>query len=106
MQGTKLIGSLRIMHCENLSNINGIQIQLFQNLKVLNLSSNNIEDISELQSLWKVEDLNLSCNKITKITGLDNMLRNLKKINMSHNRIASLEYFKVMVHNGMMAPNL
>jgi hypothetical protein len=40
------VTSLRIMHSENLVNINGIQIQLFKNITDLNLSSNNIEDIA------------------------------------------------------------
>lgn len=84
------ITSLRIMHCENFSNINGIQIPMFQNLHELNLSSNQIEDISELNVLSHIKDLNLSCNKITKIQGLDNMLRSLQKITFSHNRISSL----------------
>ena len=73
---------------------------------MLNLSSNNIEDITELNALWKVEDLNLSCNKINKVTGLENMMRSLKKLNLSHNRLASLNYFRENVHNGMIAPNL
>jgi hypothetical protein len=84
------ITSLRIMHCENFSNINGIQIPMFQNLHELNLSSNQIEDIAELNVLSHITDLNLSCNKITKIQGLDNMLRSLQKITFSHNRISSL----------------
>jgi len=84
------ITSLRIMHCENFSNINGIQIPMFQNLHELNLSSNQIEDIAELNVLSHITDLNLSCNKITKIQGLDNMLRSLQKITLSHNRISSL----------------
>jgi hypothetical protein len=62
---SRVISSLRIMHCENFCNINGIQIKLFQNLTELNLSSNNIEDIGELQVLKNVQSLNLSCNKIT-----------------------------------------
>ena len=90
LQGQHHITSLRIMHCQNLSNINGIQIALFQNLVDLNLSSNNIEDISQLDVLTLVQDLNLSCNKITKVSGLKGMLSTVKKINLSHNRIASL----------------
>ena len=84
------ITSLRIMHCENFSNINGIQIQMFQNLQDINLSSNNIDDISELSVLRRVRDLNLSCNKINKIQGLQNMMLTLEKLVLSHNRIASL----------------
>lgn len=72
----------------------------------MNLSSNNIEDIQELNVLHHVEDLNLSCNKITHIAGLDNMLGSLFKINLSHNRIASLSYFKTVIKNGRSAPNL
>lgn len=95
-----LITSLRIMHCEQFCNINGIQIQMFQNLSELNLSSNNIEDISELSILKKVKTLNLSCNLITQIRGLENMLRSLEKLILSHNRIISLDFFKKHVQNG------
>ena len=84
----------------------GIQIALFQNLVDLNLSSNNIEDISQLDVLTLVQDLNLSCNKINKVSGLKGMLSTVKKINLSHNRIASLQYFGEHIKNGQMAPNL
>jgi Leucine-rich repeat (LRR) protein len=85
------------MHCENFCNINGIQIKLFQNLIDLNLSSNNIEDIGELQVLQKVQTLNLSCNKITQIKGLESMISSLSKLILSHNRITSLQYFKQII---------
>ena len=94
------------MHCEYLSNINGIQIKLFSNIKSLNLSSNNIDDMTELLALRQVSDLNLSCNKITRVAGLDNMLSSLEKINLSHNRVASLQYFGETIKNGLSAPNL
>ena len=90
----KHISSLRVMHCDQFSNLNGIQVQMFQNITELNLSSNNIEDMSELSNLRKVRILNLSCNKVVNICGLDNMMESLEKLVLSHNRIASLQYFK------------
>ena len=93
------------MHCENFSNINGIQIWLFQNLVELNLSSNNLEDIGELICMKQLRILNLSCNKISQIQGLDNSLHSLEKIILSHNRIAHLNYFG-RIQNSSEAPNL
>ena len=92
------------MHCENLCNINGIQITLFNQLEELNLSSNNIEDISELNALKRVRSLNLSCNKITTISGLNSMLPTLERLVLSHNRIANLGFFK-QIKSGQEAPN-
>jgi Leucine-rich repeat (LRR) protein len=73
---------------------------MFQNIIDLNLSSNNIEDINELVNLSKVRILNLSCNKIGNICGLENMLGSLEKLVLSHNRISQLVYFKKLVING------
>ena len=50
--------------------------------------------------------LNLSCNKISKIQGLQNTLRTLEKIVISHNRISSIEYFAEAVQFGQQAPYL
>lgn len=103
---SKVISSLRVMHCDQLSNLNGIQVQMFQNITDLNLSSNNIEDLNELSNLRNVKILNMSCNKIVNICGLESMMGKLEKLVLSHNRIASLVYFKNLVVNGQVAPNL
>ena len=79
---------------------------MFQNIVDLNLSSNNIEDINELSTLSKIRILNLSCNKIVNITGLENMMATLEKLVLSHNRIANLTYFKKIVLSGSNSPNL
>lgn len=94
------ITTLRVMHCENFCNINGIQIKMFQSIVELNLSSNNLSDISELSVLKNVRNLNLSCNKITQVQGLDGMIGSLRRIVLSHNRIASLQYFSTIIENG------
>ena len=78
------------MHCQSLCDINGIQIKMFASITHLNLSSNSLTDIGELSALHHVRELNLSCNKISSIKGLDNMLGALEKLVLSHNRIASL----------------
>ena len=43
-----------------------------------------------LEGLRQVEDLNLSCNKISQIFSLQNIAKTLKRLNLSHNRIVSL----------------
>jgi Leucine-rich repeat (LRR) protein len=79
---------------------------MFQNITDLNLSSNNIEDLNELSNLRNVKILNMSCNKIVNICGLESMMGSLEKLVLGHNRIASLGYFKKLVVNGQVAPNL
>ena len=101
-----MIGALRLMHCGNLHDINGIQINMFASLQHLNLSSNNLSDISELACSHHVKELNLSCNKICSIKGLENMLHCLEKLTLSHNRIVNLNYFRAIFVNGQSAPNL
>jgi len=34
------------------------------------------------------------------------MMKSLVRLNLSHNRIATLQYFKDTIHNGQQAPNL
>jgi len=94
------------MHCENFCNINGIQIKMFQPIIELNLSSNNLSEIGELSVLKHIRNLNLSCNKITQIQGLDGMIGSLRRLVLSHNRIASLQYFATIIQNGQSAPHL
>lgn len=106
LEETRPIATLRVMHCGGLCDINGIQIKMFAKLRHLNLSSNMIEDIGELTCLHQVQELNLSCNQIWNVRGLENMLHCLEKLNLSHNRIAGLDYFKKALTNGQVAPNL
>jgi len=47
--------------------------------------------MSGLDDLRNLEMLNLSCNKIAQIFGLRQMAKTLKIINLSHNRIVSLQ---------------
>ena len=46
--------------------------------------------MSGLESLNRLETLNLSCNKITQIFSMANVARTLVTLNLSHNRIVSL----------------
>ena len=54
-------------------------------LEVLELDSNNITTIQDLDKLTKLEELNLSLNKITKIEGLEK-LTNLQKFNLNNSK--------------------
>lgn len=47
--------------------------------------------MSGLDDLRHLEVLNLSCNKIAQIFGLRQMAKSLKTLNLSHNRIVSLQ---------------
>ena len=59
----KFIQTLRVMHCAQLTELRGIN--LFVNVRELNISSNNVLSMNGLEGLRQVEDLNLSCNKIS-----------------------------------------
>ena len=59
----KHIETLRVMHCVQLTELRGIH--LYVNVRELNISSNSVLSMNGLESLRQVEDLNLSCNKIS-----------------------------------------
>ena len=86
----------------NINNINELIINdLLYNVKDLNLSYNNIADISFLSKckLTNLEILNLSNNKISIIDffQLDSTLGKLAKLNLSHNNINKL--VKINIQN-------
>eukprot|EP00347_Sterkiella_histriomuscorum_P016960 403351196 len=83
---------LRVMHCTLLTSLKGIY--QFSKVKELNLSSNGLMSMQFLDSLSSVEVLNLSCNKITQVFNLHSVSLSLRKLNLSYNRIVSLQYFK------------
>ena len=59
----KFIETLRVMHCAQLTELRGVN--LFVNVRELNISSNSVLSMNGLEGLRQVEDLNLSCNKIS-----------------------------------------
>lgn len=84
--------------CENLSsldlsnnmiNIIGNGLTDLKNLKSLNLSHNNVNDVNFLKNLNKLEDLNLSFNRIQEIKNLD-YLKKLKILRLSNNKIDNM----------------
>jgi len=88
--------NLTIMHCSKLSTVKGIEnlIELIE----LNLSSNKIIDIVDLNFLSKLRILNLSCNLITSIPNF-NRLMSLEILNLSHNRIYDIQNLKSVYLN-------
>jgi len=81
---------LRIMHCNNLVSLSGIEN--YQNLTELNCSSNSLNTISHIFSLKQLTTLNLSCNNIAIVPDLSSMI-SLEILNLSHNRISDLSGF-------------
>lgn len=59
------------------------------NLKQLNLCGNEIKDISKLKNLLNLKDIDLSHNEISDISALKN-LTNLKKLNLGNNKISDV----------------
>ncbi len=61
-------------------------IEKLTNLKQLNLCGNELKDISELKNLANLESIDLSHNEISDISTLKN-LTNLKKLNLGNNKV-------------------
>ena len=60
-------------------------------MEQLFLYHNAIKKIEGLENCLKLEELNLSCNKIRKVENIGNLLVNLKSLMLSANKI---EYFE------------
>ena len=86
---------LRIMHCNNLSTLHGIQ--QFLGLTQLYASSNNLQRMIGVSGLINIQVLVLTCNEIAVIEGLDEMVC-LKKLELGHNRIRALKGIEVLAH--------
>ena len=80
-------GKIRVLHCENLTSMQGIENQ--HDLLDLNLSSNALQRIESLHNMSQLQVLNLSCNNIRVINCLSGLF-NLQKLNLSFNKISSL----------------
>lgn len=74
---------------ENISNISGLEN--FIHLKSLDLSYNEIKDLSPITRLDEIENLNLSHNQIEDVSYISNFV-NLKELNLSDNQISDLDH--------------
>lgn len=71
---------------QNIADISGLEN--FIHLKSLNLSYNQIKNLSPIVRLDELENLNLSHNNIEDISYISNLV-NLKELNLSDNQISS-----------------
>jgi len=69
-----------------LGDIDFSPLERLSNLKYLDLSNNNITNVSSLVNITQLEELNLMNNGIVSLEGLENLI-NLKQINVAFNRI-------------------
>ena len=65
-------------------------------LRRLDLSFNSLNAMANLSSLSDLEELNLSNNKIQHIEQLHMKLGNIKKLNLSQNRLNSFILFSTL----------
>ena len=98
-----------IKQIKNPSSINNLQIRLsnlnnlkglnsFVNLIQLDLSNNQITSLNkDLYSLLKLKYLDISCNKLSSLDGIED-LENLEYLNASHNKIISLSVFSKFIN--------
>ena len=87
--------------CDNILNINKVLIFYPPNMKVLELISNNITQVSEtaFRGLYKLKGIFLSKNKIKMLrNNLFKDLLHLLHLDLSHNRLNSLKH---AVFNGL-----
>lgn len=83
------------LHSNRLSCMNGLR--RFCNVIHVNLSSNDIEEMSPIQlaPLVHLQHLDLSANRLKRVDGLAT-LTNLKRLLLAHNAISSLSGFEVI----------
>lgn len=62
-------------------------------LTTLDLSYNDIEDISSLSNLIHMKELNLENNKVVDISALSNLIY-MKELNLEHNNISDINAIK------------
>lgn len=84
-------GNLNLSDCS--IRIIPLEICQLTDLKSLNLSGNNIIDITPISNLLNLESLDLSSNKITDIAPIENLTQ-LTYLNLSYNKIQYLSPLK------------
>lgn len=90
--------SLRIINCENFSDISQISdVPLIENIWI---SGTKLSDISALNDLPNLTVANLSCNEITDLSSLVNT--NLSVIILSYNNITSPDKLSPFIENGLL----
>jgi hypothetical protein len=80
---------------KDISEIEGLET--LSDLQVLNLSDNQIVEIKGLDNLTKLTELDLSNNYIKEIQGLDHQI-NLKKLNLKANRFFNIKGFENLIN--------
>ncbi len=90
LEALKFCNSLEelILNNVGINNINEIEL-LSDSIIRLDLSNNQIEDITKLKHFRKLKVLNLSNNKIKEIKGLEN-LKDLTNLNLQNNQISDI----------------
>lgn len=81
--------------------ISALSESFFKNLKklrILNLQNNKLKIINDnlFDYLFCVEEINLSSNEISSVDSLTEKLKNLKKIDVYHNRIEKLDLENIL----------
>ncbi|KAK6185289.1 hypothetical protein SNE40_007555 [Patella caerulea] len=94
LQSHLLSLNLHSNYIQRLENLNRLTL-----LRHLDLSSNQIAKIEGLDSLKSLRTLNLSCNLICVVEGLF-QLRSLVKLNLSFNQIDDVSGFKLISGSG------
>ena len=95
IKNPSLINNLQI-RLSNLIHLKGLNV--FVNLIHLDLSNNQITSLNKaFYSLTKLKFLNLSCNKVNSLDGIED-LENLEYLNASHNKITTLSTFRKFIN--------
>eukprot|EP01038_Epipyxis_sp_PR26KG_P009977 gene9977-13422_t len=94
---------LSLISCK-LNDLDGIGALI--NLEVLNVSYNNLNDVTPLAMHDVIEDINLSGNRLSNLNVADSLSScpNLKSVTLLENPIASLKHYKAII--SYLIPNL
>ena len=103
LKGFKKLGTLNIISAElsDLAQLNNIDLP---NLAILNLSDNNIEDITPLSNFTNLVMLTISKNKIKDVSPLSEMAR-LNVLDINENCIEDITPLRNLVNLRMLSAN-
>jgi len=90
------LGSITLLNLSNNEIVDISPIGIFRNLVKLHLRNNELTNISSLESLKKLEELNLAANQITDISALKEYSK-IVNLNLSTNELTDVYALKNLV---------
>lgn len=92
---TELLKKIKYLHLSNVLELKGIEYCI--NMTTLVVANTEIEDITPVSSLTKLECLSLACNDIKEIDSIKSLI-NLKRLYLGHNMITDISAISGLVN--------